>query len=554
MDTIEEGIQPPATHTQQRFNAYVRELKHIIIGLTFTAYIIYGAIVNKFDNDLFYYLYGFYILYEINRCGLYRLTIQKLVDIVLDIFEETIYRNYITCIISLIISGAVGYQCYLDTTRIYPLCSNLIMLLVASLVNFRKIISIHWSVVVRSLNMHFMLAFVFFFFSFGRRVILSVGEGIVSYMKFSELGSRFVYGNSLIDGSVFAFYVLSTVYLSFMTVAVLRHIGFLDYMVELSQKFAFTLGISPIEGAFGIMNMFLSMTDTCLIIRCRLTKLCISELFALLVTGMSTISCTAFFAFVSMGANINYLLTSCIIAIPCSFMFAKIFHPADNAIEYSYRSEIQPLHTISEIQNNQRPSSADNPNIDDKDINNNNNDNNFDVQTERRGLFDKCTDSLADATIVIQCIISNFIAIMSFVAAIDYTVKIFMSPFVKDTGLLSSLSYIIAYVLPMMGVDRHDASLVAEMLVKKIMINEFVSYRILGENINNFKTERSLGIANAMMCGFGNISAAGMLSAIIALLTRKQVNVSHLIIKALIVACMVNVFCACTLALFIDNQ
>lgn len=521
---------------------YYSAIKHCLITILCTAYIVYGLITKSFDNTLLpIYMFVIFLLYECNRLELYRRTLQKLIDLIVDIFEETIFRDYLTAIVAIFIVSAISYQCYRDPMRIYPLSASIILFLMILILNFRNIYIIHWNVVARSLNMHFFLTILLVLFPYGRCFIRSIGKGLITYLKFSEIGARFVYGNALIDQFIFAFYILSAIYLSFMTIAIIRHIGALDFIVNISQKFAFAMGISPIEGVFGFLNIILSMTDTCVIIRTRLTELCPTELFSLLVTGMSTISFTALFGYVSMGANVEYLLISTIISIPCSLAFAQIFYPRPDTISYSARSEIQPLNSLSILNeqyrqtNNQRGTSE-----------------NVDGGVTNKSILNKCTDSLIDATFVIQVIIGHTIAIMSLVLAIDYVIEILMSPFVKDAGLIHCLTYILSYVLPIIGVHGRDSSLVAEMFINKILINEYAAYRILGNNLHNFHAERSIVIGNIMMCGFGNISASSMLSAIISSLTDNRVNVTCMILKAMCIACIVNIFCACSVVILLD--
>lgn len=523
-----------------------RELKHIVLTVLSTAYVVYGLVTNSFENILPIYLYAAFIIYELNRLNVYQHTIYRIVDLLMDIFEENIYRDLLTAFISFIILVFLVYQCVLQTIRIYPLCCCVCLVVMSALVNLYKFHTIHWNVVMRSINMHFLLAFIFFYVPFGRTVVIAMGQGIMEYLKFSEIGSSFVYGHMLIDQFIFAFYVLSSIYLSFMTIAILRHIGFLDYVVCVSQKFAFCLGISPIEGVIGVVNIFMSMTDLCIVIRGRLTKLCTSELFALMVTGLSTISFTALFGYVSLGANIDYLITSSIITIPCCFAFAKIFQPNPSIIEYTIRAEIEPLRNITALEEDDATEDGGGVGGGDRTMST------IVVDNKRKNLLDRCIDSITEAGTIIQVIIGNIIAIMSFVNAVDYVIRILMSPFATNMGLIQALSHMVAYFLPLLGVDGHDARLVAEMFVQKVMVNEFVAYKILGKNLNRFATERSIAVANVIVCGFGNISAASMLSAIIKSLTNNRVNVSGIMFKALCVSCIVNIFCSCTISILMD--
>lgn len=503
-----------------------------VLATIYTAYAFVYSSLEKDERILVAFLYGFVVLFVLNRLRLYQRFVYKYVVVFLDIFQETIYRDILNSIITAFILAFVVYLCSQNLKRVYALCSMTALLLISFIVNIRHVAHIPWNVVLRALNFQFMLATLLFYFPYGRDFIIYMGRGIVEYLKFSQIGATFVYGHMLMDQFVFAFFILSAIYLSLMTIAILRHLGFLDYLLGFSDKLSFIMGISSTEGVFGVMNIFLSMTETCVVVRNSLEKLNKSELFSLMVTGLSTISFTALFGYVSLGANVDFLLISSIISIPCGFAFAKIFVPVINTRSsiVHERCPLQPFDTT----------------LDD------NNNNNSDEDEARKNVLDKCVDAIVEANFIIQMIIGNVVAIISFVSFVDKSIELLLRPFVLDMGLLKALSFVAAYIIPVLGVDPIDAEIIGEMFVKKILINEFVAFEILGKNIEKFTSPRSVAIANFMVCGFGNISAAGMLTSIISSITNFKVKTSSMMIKSLFVACIVNIYCACTISLLID--
>lgn len=528
---VDSGTSAATTPEPVRHPRLKKALKLATLFTISTAYFIYVLVTSSDSSiDKIIFLYCGILLYILNRLHVYRNLIQPPIDLICDIFQENQYRNILAGIILTAICIFFTVLCIENPYRLYPLFTAIILILTSMVLNFRKVVRIHWNVVVRAFNIHFLLAIFLFYLPWGRQLIIGLGRGIVHYIKFSEIGARFIYGNMLIDQFIFAFYVLSSLYLTFMTIVILRHIGFLDYMVNLSQKFSFAIGISPFEGVFGIMNIMLSMTETCVIMRGSLEKFRKSELFSLMVTGLSTVSFTAIFAYVSLGGNIDLMVTSAIISIPCCFAFAKIFAPDEQVNEYSNRSELRPLRNLSMITPQSNSNELEAP----------------------KNLLDMCFESVMDAGSVIQVIIGNLIAIMGFVAFLDNMVSLILHPFVPDMGLIQVLTHAFAYILPVSGVHPQDALLVAEMLVKKILINEFTAFQILGKFSHKFATERSLAMANMMICGFGNISAAGMLTSVIASLTTNRVKTTSILVKSLFVACCVNLFCACTISILMD--
>lgn len=507
---------------------------HIVAFVVATIYIAAAFVFASWPHPFIIYAYIVYLLYECQHWNLYDRIIRRfIIDIILDIFEENIYRDLLTATVTFVNIGFIAYQCACDPTHLYPLCSSVGLIAICLICNFRN--RLHWSPIVRAFNAHYALALLFVYLPYGRKFIIDIGQGIVRYLKFSEIGARFTYGHMLIDQFVFAFYVLASLYLSLMTIAILRHIGFLDYLVGISQKFAFCIGVAPIEGVFGFLNIFMSMTETCVIVRDCLQKMTQPQIFSLLVTGLSTVSITALFGYVSLGADIDYLIVSSIMAIPCSFALSKIFYPDTVPNEYSRRNPLRRIRNLSNLE----------AGGDDED--------GYVVMPEIKTLWDKCSESIIEATFVIQVIIGNLIALMSLVGAVDYMVSLFLTPFTTTPpGIVDILSIGVAYIMPLFGIDPYDARMSAEMLVNKVLVNEFSAFQLLGKNLNKFTSHRSVAIMNVMLCGFGNISASGMLSSMISSLTEKRVKTTGILIKALIVAIIVNIYCACTISILID--
>lgn len=512
--------------------AVVKHIVHVCLFVLVTLYTGYvmvwgGDNIPADSKKTIYFVYAILVAYTINRISLYKRTLFILVDWMVDVFQETIYRNIVIAAVSICQLGFVAFLCWQNIDRLYAFVTAIGLIVVSLMLNAQRIKSMPWSVILRSLNLHFNLAIVMFYWPWGRRCIIEFGNMIVSYLKFSEIGARFVYGNMLVDQFVFAFYVLSAIYLSFMTIAILSHLGFIDYLKTLSLKLTFMIGITPIEGVFGLVNTCLSMTETCVVVRKNLERMTRSELFALMVTGMSTISFTALFGYVSLGADIDCLIISLIVSIPCSFAFSKMY--ATPPITTTSRYD---QHILNPNINEICPSHDDENNDDAK-----------------KNLLDKCLDSMVDANFVIRVIIGNLIAIMSFITFVDKFVEIALCPFVDNMGLFKTLTLALSYIMPVMGINYTESYMLSEMFVKKILINEFVAFEILGKRFKEIASERAIIIANIMMCGFGNISAVGMLTSVIASLTDNKVRVTNIAFKSLYVACIVNIYCACIMSL-----
>ncbi|WBR61426.1 Na+ dependent nucleoside transporter C-terminus [Drosophila suzukii associated hytrosavirus 1] len=488
----------------------------------YTIYVLTCSMMPEDERTIVAFLYGILVLYMATRLQLYKRILFPYIEIVLDIFQETIYRDILTGIIFTCLVGFKIYLCFEYPRRIYAVCFRLVLLGIGVALNWRRADQIPWNVVLRALNLHFLLSIVLVYIPFGSYCMTGVGRVLMQFLKFSEVGSSFVYGHMLTDHFIFAFYTLSAIYLSYVTVALLRYIGFLDFIVSYSQRLTFWIGITPAEGVFGLVNIFVSMTETCLLVRHSLEKFSRSELFSLMVTGLSTISFTALFGYVSLGAKAEYLITSCIVSIPCGFAFAKIF-------SVSYDDNPPNPIGLNEISQIIRSEGEENT----------------------KNVLDKCVEAIVEANFAIQIIVGNIIASLSLMAFTDRLVEILIHPFFENMGLLKILITGITYIIPMLGVELEDSRILAEMFVKKMLVNEYLAFDILGKSV--LKSNRSEAIANFMLCGFGNIASAGMLSSIIGSVTNFKVNTSSMLLRAVCVASMVNIYCACTVSLLVED-
>jgi CNT family concentrative nucleoside transporter len=87
------------------------------------------------------------------------------------------------------------------------------------------------------------------------------------------------------------------------------------------------LKTSGAETLCAIANSFLGQTEAPLLVRSYLRTMTKSEMFVVMVSGMSTISGSILVVFASFGVPTEHLLAASVMAIPASIMIAKILYP-----------------------------------------------------------------------------------------------------------------------------------------------------------------------------------------------------------------------------------
>lgn len=536
INDVELSSNHRSFNIQQNSNFWnVLQISEKIIGLiaaaVYMSYVIFFDVTVR-DEDRLYDVFTctVLILYFSFKLDIYRQTIGRITALIIDIFQENFYRDLLNGIITLLIILHITILCFDEPRRIGPVIFGSLLLIISVTWNFFRYneINLHYSVLVRCLNLHYILAIVFVYCPLGRQFISYTNRIIVQYVKFSEIGTILLYGEQH-PCVTLAFYILPSIYLTYLTTVILIHIGTYDYLINVSQRLAFLLGLSPLEGTYGLLNFFILSNETCHVMRGSLISMNHSEIFGLIVSCLSTISFGTIFSLGRLGADIDCLLTSSLLTLPCSFAFSRIFIPSINVIEYSVRSEIEPLRNM--IQLNGQDSTN---------------------QFPSKNLLEKCHEAIGRATASLQWTIGYIVAVTGAVVFIDRVIEALMYPFFKDMGLLRILSSLLGPGLKLIFfLDDNDGNLLAEILTKRLLTNEFLAYDTLSKMKQRFTAERTTELANLLLSGSVNLTTLIVLTNTISsfskLLTSTDLKYS------LVVSLIINMYCTCTIAIFSTN-
>ncbi|MFO0810305.1 MAG: nucleoside transporter C-terminal domain-containing protein [Gemmataceae bacterium] len=166
-----------------------------------------------------------------------------------------------------------------------------------------------------------------------------VGTVIKAFIGFSDKGAEFVFGNLANPGDIalnpgkefafmFAFKALPPILFVSAFFTVLYHFGVLQWVVRLFAKvMVFILGTSGAETLSVSANVFMGQTEAPLIVKPYVPRMTNSELFTLMVSGMAHISGGMMAVYINYGANPVAVLTTCVMACPCSLYLAKLMMP-----------------------------------------------------------------------------------------------------------------------------------------------------------------------------------------------------------------------------------
>ncbi len=177
------------------------------------------------------------------------------------------------------------------------------------------------------------------------RAFHAAGEAVKVFISFSDQGAEFVFGN-LADARPpsaggtwsrlfqtgymfqFAFVALPPILFVSAFFTVLYHFGVLQRIVRVfAWCMVYLMRTSGAETLSVAANVFMGQTEAPLIVKPYVPRMTNSELFTLMVSGFAHISGGMMVVYINYGANPVAVLTTCVMACPCSLYLAKLFMP-----------------------------------------------------------------------------------------------------------------------------------------------------------------------------------------------------------------------------------
>src|SRR5207247_5249463 len=115
---------------------------------------------------------------------------------------------------------------------------------------------------------------------------------------------------------------------------VLYHYGVLQRIVRLMARvMVYFMRTSGAETLSVSANVFMGQTEAPLIVKPYVPRMTNSELFTLMVSGFAHISGGMMVVYINYGADPVAVLTTCVMACPCSLYLAKLFMPESGVPE-----------------------------------------------------------------------------------------------------------------------------------------------------------------------------------------------------------------------------
>lgn len=367
---------------------------------------------------------------------------------------------------------------------------------------------VHWRVVFWGLGLQVLLAFVVLRTPAGAAFFEGMNHAVEDVLRHAEEGARFVFGDLIYDnvpvgvgeagtnealreetgrvartGAFFAFNVLSIIIFVSSLMSVLYHLGIMQWVVRgAAWAMRRTMGTTAGETLATAANIFVGQMEAPLVVKPLIERMTTSELHAVMVAGMATISGSTLAAYVGMLSGYfpdiaGHLIAASAMSAPAALVVAKLMLPETG------RTTAEPGGALE-------------------------------LETPDVNVIDAAARGASEGLKLALNIAAMIIAFLALVHLVDGMVG-WLGGLAGWEGLTLSglLGAALRPVAWMVGVPWADAAEVGRLVGLKTVLNEFVAFLELGGMLEGGAdlSPRAVLLASYALAGFANFGSIAML-------------------------------------------
>ena len=361
-----------------------------------------------------------------------------------------------------------------------------------------------------------------------------VSSFFVLVLEFTTEGARFVFGDLAVSpgqedslGSFFAFQVLPTIIFFSSLMSILYYLGIMQRIVVgmawLVRRFLRTSGAESLSVT---ANVFVGQTEAPLVIRPYLSGMTQSELMAVMTGGMATIAGGVMAAYIQMlgdafaqaqGLSLDaarlafaeQLLGASLMAAPAALLLAKIMIPETRTPETTGKATVE-------------------------------------AEQRSENVIDAAAIGAGDGLKLALNVGAMLIAFIALIAMGNYIVGWIAGLFGAELTLQQLFGWMLAPVAWTIGVPWQDAVHFGSLLGTKVVLNEFVAYLGLAQNIEAaVLSPKTVVMATFALCGFANFSSIAIqIGGIGPLAPERTSELAQLGLRAVLCGTLANMMTA----------
>lgn len=373
--------------------------------------------------------------------------------------------------------------------------------------------AINWRAVGGAFAIQLTLGALVLYFPPGKLALEAVAAVVINILGYAQSGMDFLFGQfaSGNNGFVFALQVLPIIVFFASLIAVLYHLGIMERVVSVIGGFIrIALGTTRAESMCAATNIFIGQSESPIAVKPFLAHMTRSEIFAVMVGGMATVSGSVLGGYAAAGVEMRYLIAASFMAAPAALMMAKLMRPELD----EETSDVADVH--EEI-------------VRDRAVNV--------IDAAALGALQGMQLALAIGALLLAFI--GLIAMMN--GIIGWFGGLIGFEAITLQEILGVLFRPVAFLI---GVPWEETGQVGSLLGQKFMLNEFIAYLDFVANHQNL-SPRTQAIVTFALCGFACLSSiAIVVGGIGVLVPERRQEMSELGLLAVIAATLANLMSA----------
>ena len=378
---------------------------------------------------------------------------------------------------------------------------------------------INWRTVGFALLLQFALGGIALYFPLGVAVLEAISNAVSSVLNNAQDGIDFVFGSigAFEIGFIFAFHVLPVIVFFSSLVSVLYHLGIMGWLIRMiGGALQRLLRTSKAESMSATANIFVGQTEAPLIVRPYIANMTRSELFAIMVGGMSTVAGSVLAGYVLLGVEIQYLLAASFMAAPGGFLMAKLLLP--EAEKIASEEEEFTLEFESHV------------NV---------------IDAAASGASSGMSLALNVGAMVLA-----FVGLIALVNTLLGSLGAMIG--FADLSLQLLLGYAFQPLAFIVGIPWEETRLAGSLIGQKLVFNEFVAFVSFTDQMT-LMSDRSQAIVTFALCGFANFSSIGIVLGGIGMMApNRRKDIAELGLRAVLAGFMANLMSAAIAGFFLS--
>ena len=372
---------------------------------------------------------------------------------------------------------------------------------------------INWRAVGGAFAVQLSLGVLVLYFPPGKIALEAVAGVVISVLGYAQAGMDFLFGDfaSSNYGFVFALQVLPIIVFFASLIAVFYHLGIMERIVSLIGGFIqLALRTSKAESMCAATNIFIGQSESPIAIKPFLPRMTRSEIFAVMVGGMATVSGSVLGGYAAAGVEMRYLIAASFMAAPAALMMAKLIRP--------------------EVEDETSDSADVHEAI---------------VQERGVNVIDAAALGALQGMQLAFAIGALLLAFIGLIAMMNGIIGWFGGLIGFEAVTLQQiLGFLFQPIAFLIGVPWEETSQVGSLLGQKFMLNEFIAYLDFVANHQNL-SPRTQAIVTFALCGFACLSSiAIVVGGIGVLVPERRQEMSELGLLAVVAATLANLMSA----------